>query len=181
MGLHRHQKSDRPPNREVRARAWRRIEAGDRNFREGDFRDALAHYRKSTEIDKQVAGGYFRTAFAMLALGRWTEATLSIERGLLLKPDWPDSGFVLEELYTTPAAKRSEFRKLQIAKQQTPHNADVRFMLGVMLHFDGQAEAAEVEFRRVVELTGQGDHALAFLPPSQEPAQLPAAAPPIEE
>ncbi len=159
---------DPVPNREARQRAWRLIEAGDRNFKEGNFRDALAHYRKSNEVAGELADGYFRTAFAMLALDRWTEATLTIERGLVRNPNWPASGFVLEELYGSPDAKRDAFRKLQSGKQVSPHNSDVRFLLGVLLHFDGQREAAEAEFRRVIEITGRGNHARAFLP--AEPA-----------
>ncbi len=166
---------DPVPNREARQRAWRLIEAGDRNFKAGDFRNAFAHYRKSNEIASELADGYFRTAFAMLALDRWTEATLTIERGLLRNPNWPASGFVLEELFASPDAKRDMFRKLQTAKRNSPHNSDVRFLLGVMLHFDGQRDAAEAEFRRVIEITGRGNHARAFLPADLEPDVEPSA------
>jgi hypothetical protein len=162
------------PNREARQKAWRFIEVGDRNYRQGHYRAALDDYRRAAKASSDLADAYFRTAFAMMALDRWTEATLTIERGLLRKPDWPRSGFVLEELFATDEAKREMFRKLQLAKQNAPNNSDVRFLLGVLQHFNGDNEAALAEFVRVIEIAGRAPYAEAFLPAAPAAAQLPA-------
>ncbi len=163
----RAQPPDAPPplrNPTTRARAWKFVEFGDRQFKQGDYRDAAKRYRKAESQAPEIPDIYFRLGFAELGAGNYTEAVLAMRQGLVLKPDWPDSGFVLEELYASPEAKREAFRQLHTYLADHPHNADALFLLSVLQHFDGQAEAAEAGFRRVVELTGLGNHARAFLP-----------------
>src|SRR5690606_14473535 len=117
----------------------------------------------------------FRKAFALLGMGKYAEATTAVKEGLRLKPDWPESGFVLEELYPDAVSKRAIFRQLTIHLDAHPRDAEAIYMLGVMQHFDGQEAAAEVKFRTVLDLLGRADHAQQFLPPA--PQEKPAAAP----
>lgn len=171
-----------PPlsNPTVRARAWKFVEYGDRHFKRGDYRKAAARYRKAESQANDIPDVHFRQAFAELGAERYAEAVAAVKQGLALKPDWPDSGFVLEELYPTADAKRAVFRQLHTYVDQHPNDADGQFLLGMLQHFDGQHEAAEVRLRRVVELTGVGNHARAFLPPAPQQAQLPEAPAPLD-
>ncbi len=155
------------------ARAWKFVEYGDRQFKKGDYRRAADRYRKAESQAPEIADIYFRQGFAELSAENYPEAVLAMQQGLALKPTWPDSGFVLEELYPSPAAKREVFRQLHTHLAEHPHDADGLFLLSVLQHFDGQPEAAEVGFRRVVELAGIGNHARAFLPPAPAPEPEP--------
>lgn len=164
-----------PPlsNPTVRARAWRFVEYGDRQFQKGEYRQALDRYRKAQSQASEIPDVYFREGFANMAAGRYAEAVVAMREGLRLDPSWPSSGFVLEELFPTVEAKREIYRQLHTHLADRPNDADALFMLAVMQHFDGHEAAAEVRFRRVVELTGLGEHARAFLPlaPESEDAQ----------
>lgn len=169
-------------NPTVRARAWKFVEYGDRQFRKGDYRKAAERYRKAKSQAPDIPDIYFRQGFAELGAGRYTKAVIAMQNGLSLKPDWPDSGFVLEELYPTAGAKRAVFRQLHQHLIEHPNDADALFLRAVLQHFDGQTEAAEVAFRRVVELTGVGQHARAFLPvapEAQDVEKLPKADGPL--
>ncbi len=162
-------------NPTARARAWKFVEHGDRYFQRGNYRKAAERYRKAESQASDIADIYFRQGFAEMGAGRYAEAVVAMQEGLALKPDWPDSGFVLEELYPTAEAKREVFRELHRYVAEHPNNADALYMLAVMQYFDGQTEAAELRFRRVVELVGVANHARAFLP--LEPAEAPAPPP----
>lgn len=151
-------------NPTARARAWKFVEYGDRQFKRGDYRQAAERYRKAQTQAPDVADVYFRIGFAEMGAGKYVEAVSAIRDGLALKPDWPNSGFVLEELYPTAESKREVFRQLHAYLEKNPNDADAQYLLAVLQHFDGQSEAAEVRFRRVVELTGVDTHARAFLP-----------------
>jgi tetratricopeptide (TPR) repeat protein len=155
-------------NPTTRARAWKFVEYGDRHFKKGDYRRAAERYRKAESQASEIPEVYFRQGFAELGAGNYPDAVLAMQQGLARKPDWPSSGFVLEELYPSPEAKRGVFRQLHTHLADHPNDADALFLLSVLQHFDGQTEAAEVGFRRVVELTGIGNHARAFLPAAPE-------------
>lgn len=165
-------------NPSARALAWKFVEYGDRHFKNGDYRKAAERYRKARNQADDLPDIHFREAFAELGAGKYADAVSAVRKGLALKPDWPQSGFVLEELYPTPEAKRSAFRKLNVFVNQHPNDADGLFLLGMLEHFDGREAAGELRMRRVAELTGLNQHALAFLPPApQRPAPLPEPQP----
>lgn len=163
-------------NPTARATAWKFVEYGDKQFKQGDYRDAADRYRKAESQAPEIADIHFRLGFAQMGAGRYAEGVAAMREGLRLKPNWPDSGFVLEELYPTPEAKRNVFRQLHSHLNENPTDADAQFLLAVMQHFDGQAEAAELGFRRVVQLNGRARHAMAFLP-LEPPADADAGQP----
>lgn len=157
-------------NPTARATAWKFVEYGDKQFKQGDYRDAADRYRKAESQAPEIPDIHFRLGFAQMGAGRYADAVAAMREGLRLKPNWPDSGFVLEELYPTPEAKRNVFRQLHAHLNENPTDADAQFLLAVMQHFDGQTEAAELGFRRVVQLKGRARHAMAFLPLEPAPA-----------
>ena len=75
---------------------------------------------------------------------------------------------MLDEIYDDDAQKIDHLREALTWRKEHPLDADVQFMLGVFWHFDGEQDRAQAAFLRTVELTGIGDHALAFLPPPPE-------------
>ncbi|MGI9457168.1 MAG: hypothetical protein ACR2NU_11450 [Aeoliella sp.] len=155
-------------NPTARARAWKFVEHGDRHFKNGDYRKAATRYRKAATQAHDVADIYFRQGLAAASMEKYADAVVAVRKGLALKPHWPESGFVLEELFPTADAKRTVFRQLHVHLDAHPNDSDALFMRSLLQYFDDQPEAAEVGMRRVVELTGLGEHARAFLPQTLE-------------
>ncbi len=91
----------------------------------------------------------------MATLGRYHVAVAAIKKGLELEPDWARSDFRLTELYgNNEAAKATVLDALTTAAEQEPNNADLQFLLGVHLYFDGKPEQAAPLFERTRELAG---------------------------
>lgn len=158
----------RPPGAGARARSWRFIDIGDRHFKAARYRDALTRYRKAISTDEDLAAARFREAFAYLGLGNLNRAATSIRRGLQLDPDWPDSEFVLEDLFTNDAERKLAFQKVSERLDLLPNDSEARLLAGVMLHFDGDPDAAEKQFRRAIEIAGVDAAASRFLPDETE-------------
>ena len=70
-----------------------------------------------------------------------------IKRGLKLDPAWPKSNFDLDQLFGgNAAAKNAHLDALAAAVADKPADPDRLFVLGVFLHFDGQADRAATIF-----------------------------------
>lgn len=151
----------------ARERAIKFLQYGDRHFREGRYREALARYKKATASATDMAEAEFRKAFAEIMMGDLSDATIAIRRGLAKKSTWPDADFAIDDLFGA-AAKAEAYRTLQTRLRATDFDADTHFLLGVMLHFDGQIEAAQAHFVRTIELLGRAEHARLFLPQQPE-------------
>ena len=145
--------------------AWRFLGFGDAHFANAKYADANARYRKAATAAPQLADCYFRQAYALIAMGRYDLAVGALQRGLKLQPDWPKSGFRNTELYAdNPQAKVAHLETLAEASEKDPHNADLLFLVGVMLYFDGKEERARPFFERAVQLlAGNDTHVRAFL------------------
>ncbi|MEN1681961.1 MAG: tetratricopeptide repeat protein, partial [Planctomycetota bacterium] len=155
----------RPAADGARARAWKFIDHGDRHFRAGRYREALSRYRRAVDSSGDVADARFREGFAYLSLGSVERAALSIRRGLDRDPAWPDSAFVLDDLYPDEAARDAAYKVLADRLKDRPNDADARFLAGVLLHFDGRPNEAERQFRRVIKLAGDDAASRLFLSP----------------
>ncbi len=170
-----------PSDSKARVKAWKSIDAGDADFILKRFQQALSHYRQAATAARDLAAAQFRQAFALLAMGKYSDAVKSIERGLQLDPDWPDSDFRLDEIYgDNKPLKQLHLDALKNAVAAQPHDAEALFLLGVFLYFDGQSAASTRFFHRAENVLGpvDGDPLSGFiknLPPDNPPA---AGAPP---
>jgi len=166
----------RPANAGTRARAWRFIDYGDRHLKAGRYREALTRYHKATRTFAELDAAHFRAGFAYLALDNFHRAAQAMQRGLQLNPDWPESQFVVEDLFDD-AAQRAVLNALAAHLQELPNDANARLLAGVMLHFDGEPDRAAKQFSRVMELAGEDSVARLFLPkpPAEDQPLLPPA------
>jgi len=98
-------------------------------------------------------------------MGRYELALKALKRGLDLDPGWVRSDFRNDELYgPNQAAKRAHIDTLAKAATEGPEDPDLLFLLGVFLHFDGQADRAATFLQRADQL-GASAHVKAFLRP----------------
>jgi len=155
----------RATNAQAMALAWKFIGYGDAHFAEQKYLQANARYRKAARAAPQLPDIYVRQGYAYLAMGRYDLSADAIRRGLGLDPTWPGSAFTSEELYgDNDLAKGAQLDALAKAAEDDPTNADLPFLLGVFLHFDGQADRAQAFFQRAEQLAGGNDgHIRAFL------------------
>jgi tetratricopeptide (TPR) repeat protein len=143
----------RATNAESTALGQKFIGYGDLWFAKGKYFEASARYRDAAQSAPQLADAYFREGFALTAMGRYAAAVKAIRRGLAIDPRWPDSPFTLDELYGPNAVgKAAHFAALTGAVRENPRDADVAFLLGVYLYFNGQRDLAANAFDRAARL-----------------------------
>ena len=147
----------RESNAAARERALHFLSAGDKLFREQRHHEALQRYKSASEAAPDVADAYFRQGFALVATNRYELAAAAFRRGLALEPSWAESLFRVDELYRDAAlAKQAHLDALARAALDAPSDADLMFVLGVFLHFDGQGDRAQRFFVRARELAADG-------------------------
>jgi len=154
----------RSANPETRALAWRFITFGDLHFSNERFGEAYQRYRKAAEIIPELADAYFRQGFALVGAGRYELAAKALKRGIALDPAWPRSDFRFSDLYGgNQRAKDAHLEALAGASEKDANNADLLFLLGVCLFFDGQRDRAALFLQRAGQLAGPADHLKGFL------------------
>jgi hypothetical protein len=160
----------RTSNAEAVARARQFIGFGDQHFRTQEFSDAYQRYKKAASAAPDLADAFFRQGFSLLAMGRYEPAARVLKHGLALKPDWAKSKFRLGELYgDNQLAKVTHLEHLATEATERPQNADLMFLLGLALYFDGQAERSRPFFERAAELGLDGQLTAGFV--KRAPAQ----------
>ena len=156
-----------PSNVAARQRAARFVSFGDDQFGDQEYHSAAQRYRFAIEAAPDVAGAHFRQGFAYVASNRYELAAKAFRRGLELDPMWVNSAFRVDDLYgRNKLAKGSHLDGLAKSALIDRGNSDFYFLIGVMLHFDGQQDRAKKFFERADKLSGDKDaHIQAFLNP----------------
>jgi len=156
----------RATNQQALNLAWKFVGYGDAHFGNQKYSEANARYRKAAAAAPQLADGWFRQGFALVAMGRYDLAVQAIKRGLKFKPNWADSDFRLNELYGGNAlTKSAHLDALAEAAKENPNDTDLLFLLGVLFHFDGKPDRAAPLLQRAKQLLGGDDaHLRGFLP-----------------
>ena len=155
---------DRPLSPTAVNLAWKFIGFGDAHFSSQKFSDAYDRYRKATRAAPRLADGWFRQGLALTAMGRYDLAASSLKRGLELDPKWPQSDFTLAELYgASDVAKKAHADALAGAAERAPDNADLLFLLGVHLYFDGERARASTFFQQAAKLAEDKGHLKPFM------------------
>ena len=154
----------RASNAEAIARARQFLAFGDEHFHTQEFSEAYQRYKKAASAAPDLADAFFRQGFSLLAMGRYAPAARVFKHGLSLKPEWAKSKFRLDDLYgDNRLAKVTHLEHLATEATAHPQNADLMFLLGLGLYFDGQAERAQLFFERANELGAEREAIAGFL------------------
>ena len=160
--------SQRATNAETIARARRFISFGDKMFGDRKYGDAYERYRMASQVAPGLADALFRQGFALVATRRYESAAKVFKRGLDVDAQWAKSDFRLDTLYGEHEAdKAAHLDMLATAAAQKPQDADLLFLTGICLWFDGQAERARPFFQRAAQLGGDAKHLTAFMTPRE--------------
>jgi hypothetical protein len=158
---------------EAKARAEQFISFGDSQFGEQQYHSAAQRYREAAVAAPDVADAHFRQGFAYIASNRIELAAKSFRRGLALDPLWVNSSFRIDSLYgRNQLAKDAHLEGLARGALADRDSADHLFLIGLMLHFDGQGERAKKFFTQAEKRTaGDAAHIEAFLVPAAPAAE----------
>jgi tetratricopeptide (TPR) repeat protein len=150
---------------------WRFIGFGDAHFGNQKYRDAYSRYKKAAEAAPALADAYLRQAFALVALGNYSQAVKVLKRGIELDPAWPRSQFQVDELYgNNQLDKTAHLGDLAQAAAAEPNDADLLFLLGVLFHFDGEPGRAAPLLERAARSSGGNPaHLRGFLELAGQP------------
>jgi len=146
------------------ATAQKYIGYGDTHFQNEKYADAYIRYRRAVREAPDLPDGYFREGYALVAQGKYELAARAFKQGLALDPAWPGSGFSSRQLYgNNDTAMKAHVEALAAAAEKAPDDPDPMFLLGVLLHFDGQPNRAELFFGQATRLNrGDDAHLQAF-------------------
>ncbi len=136
---------------------------GDRLFRAGQNSQAYLRYLEAQRDEGNGGEVYFRQAFSLVAMGRYSHAVAKLKRGLQVDPDYPRHGTTLVEVFGEDHAEQTRKYVQQVARWT---NADKRdpdrlFLMGVLMYFQDDPRASEY-FDSAWRLTGRGQHLQAF-------------------
>lgn len=138
---------------------------GDRWLSEGQNVKAYLRYLEAQREAEDRGEIYFRQAFVLVAMGRYSHAVSKLKRGLQVDPQSARHGQSLDAIYGVENVDQKVDYLQRVADWA---NANVRdpdrlFLMGVLLHFDEDSRAAEF-FNASWKLAGRGQHIQAFLP-----------------
>jgi tetratricopeptide (TPR) repeat protein len=163
-----------------RRKAEQFLAQGDALFREQKYAQAIDRYKQAEVMAADLPEVHWRKGHAYVATHRYELAAVAFKRGLAIAPDVHRGGFNLKALYGPGAlVKTSHLEALAGETLVHSDSAELYFLLGVFLRYDGQAERAEKFFLRARELAGtDADYLVAFL--SADMHGIPVAAKELE-
>ena len=154
---------------------------GDRWLREGQNVKAYLKYLEAQREAEDRGEVYFRQAFVLVAMGRYSHAVSKLKRGLQVDPKAALTGQSLDQVY---GVENVDHKVEYLQRVADWANAEVRdpdrlFLMGVLLHFDDDARSGEF-INAAWKIAGKGQHIQAFLQPAGSlPQRIPVAQAPV--
>ncbi|TXT38702.1 MAG: hypothetical protein FD138_287 [Planctomycetota bacterium] len=144
-------------------RGQQNLAEGDRLLREGQNSQAYMRYLDVQRDEGNRGDVYFRQAFALVAMGRYSHAVAKLKRGLQVDPRYPRHATTLDEVFGEDNSEQTQEYLQQVARWT---NADERdpdrmFLMGVLLHFDEDPRSSDF-FDAAWRLTDRRQHLQAF-------------------
>lgn len=154
-----------PPNAEAMSLSRHFLGLGNTYFASQRYSSAYQRYVQAINAAPRWSEPYLYQAVALVALGRYSTAARTLRRAAALEGELSQSAFRLGTLYgNNGLAKAAHLDALAQAANERPDDGDLLFVVGCLLHFDGQAERAKPFFRRAAQLAGNdSEHLRSFL------------------
>jgi tetratricopeptide (TPR) repeat protein len=134
----------------ARMRAITETNLGAALHEAGRFDQAVAHYRRATDLQPDYAPAYNNLGVTLRAQGRVDEAIAAYQEGLRLKDDYPDLHYNLANALLEQNRSDEAARHLRVALEVMPGSAAAHNSLGTALAAEGQYERAAAEFRAAI-------------------------------
>ena len=124
-------------------------------FAQQRFASALDRYKSAVASAPDMAAAYFREGHAFVATHQFDLAAKAFKLGVLLSKDIPADTIALDELYgDNLLTKQSRMEAVAQSALLDQQNADLLFLVGILLHQDGQVERAKTFFDHAAQREG---------------------------
>ena len=150
----------------ARLRSLEHQARGDQKLREQKWSEARAAYRSCVDAAPDRADGHLRLGLCLVAIQRFEPAIHEFKRAVFIDPQIPRSGPISKAIFgpDSKMARASIISKLTDWVQDDYTNPDRLFLMGVMLHFEGDPRGREF-FEAASRMKRSGDlsHITAFV------------------
>lgn len=170
-----------PSSPAARLRSLEHQARGDQKMREQKWSEARAAYRNSVDAASDRADAHLRLGLSLVAIQRFEPAIHEFKRALFIDPLIPQMGKISKAIFgpESQMARSSMISKLTDWVRDDYSNPDRLFLMGVLLHFEGDARGRECfEAAMRIKRTGDVSHIVAFIgqpaETNQDAAPIPA-------
>ena len=139
---------------------------GDEKLRSQQWSEARALYAKALEVAPDRAEARMRLAFSYTSILRFQQAVLQIKFAIGQNPQLAKTGQKLETIFGpgSQLARSSIIAKIREWVNEDSDNSDRLFLLGVMLHFNGDPESRDyLEAAKRAAIGVNDQHIVPFL------------------
>jgi hypothetical protein len=170
-----------PPSSTPQAqlRSLQQQQQGDLRLRELNYLQAYLRYQEAASTAPDRAEPHYRMGIALAGMKRFDKAVRELKRASDLDPAWLNS-VSLDELLGAD----NQIGKVQLKQRVADwaladaYDADRLYLLGTMLHLDGDQDRARILVDTALALVGQQRHLTAFVPNTQPASE---SAPALQE
>ena len=153
---------------------------GDQRLREQKWADAWAAYRSSVDAAPDRAEAHLRLGLCLVTMLRYEPAIREFKRALFIDPTVPKLGKISSTLFgpDSQIVRSSILSKLSDWVREDYRDSDRLFLLGVVLHFEGDPRGQEV-FEAALRMKRKGDasYISSFLGSPADPKKDPIVVP----
>ena len=115
----------------------------------GRLDEAVASCRKALAIKPDYAEAHSNLGAVLQDLGRLDEAVASYNKALAIKPDLAEAHYNLYALLLNPGDMTPSIKCMERAVEINPDKTFYRFILGMLLDYSGNPQAAATHFDKV--------------------------------
>jgi len=131
------------PSLQAIARAENYIQSGDGLFGQQRYQEALGRYKDAISAAPGYPDAHLRKALAYLATNRPEEAVEALKIAVSIDPNVATTPLSLLDLVGNNALARDSIIEANARRAVAdPQNADLLYVIGVLLHFDGRNDQA---------------------------------------
>ena len=161
-----------PDDLKPKADMQRLVRLGNDYFADGKYAQALSQYERAIAAAPLEPLAYFHQAQADLALGKYGQAVVAIQRGLRLHPHWHTADFQPRALYRDRVGEfQQHLANLAELTGKNPNDESLLFLLGYELWFDSKRDEAVVLLRKAATLAVDPTVINRFLEVAKAPVQ----------
>lgn len=171
-----------PSSPAARLRSLQHQARGDQRLREQKWSEARGAYRAAVDAAPDRAEAHLRLGLSLVTIQSYDSAIRELKRAVFIDPAIPTSGNQSKILFGPDSGlvRSSIISKVTDWVREDYRNSDRLFVLGVLLHFEGDARSREFfEAARRMKRKGDNSHILAFLGTSDVVADANEAAAPV--
>ena len=146
VGLEPSQIPAKPSTAAGRLRSLQQQVLGDEKFRKGLWGVAYTYYRSAADAASDRGEARFRLGFCFATIKQYSSAVRDFKRGLFLNPEIASSGIASSTLFgpDSEVIRTSVVNKVAEWVREDSQDSDRWFLLGILLHFEGDERSRTV-------------------------------------